>query len=201
MEFNPFELKSIRQRKNISTQELADNLGVSVAQIHRLEKGERRLTVDMMIRFCSALQLEPAELFFSPNKVPVTGYIDKDYEVRAPLPSDSNTVRVDTFFPDAENLAALRWKPSGDLSMMDGHLAFYYRHDEGIDPECWGNRSLVLRSDGTQCCGWLRKDGEKIHVENIRARTELSVEVDWAAPIISVMAPFMFGPLGVVPEH
>ena len=68
MEFNPYQLRLIRRQKNISVQELGELLGISVAQVHRLEKGERRLTVDMLIKFCAALQLEPAELFLSPAR-------------------------------------------------------------------------------------------------------------------------------------
>ena len=193
MEFNPYQLKLIRLQKNISVQELGESLGISVAQVHRLEKGERRLTVDMLIKFCAALQLEPAELFFEPSKVPVTGHIDENYEVTAPLPSDSDTVWVDAFFSDVENLAAMRWKPSGDITMMNGHLAFYYRHNEGILENCWGNRSLVVRDDNTQCVGWPLKDGDATHIENTRKRTEFNVDIVWASPIIGVMAPFMFG--------
>ena len=174
-------------------QELGESLGISVAQVHRLEKGERRLTVDMLIKFCAALKLEPAELFFEPSKVPVTGHIDENYEVTAPLPSDSNTVWVDAFFSDVENLAAMRWKPSGDITMMNGHLAFYYRHDEGVLANCWGNRSLVVREDNTQCVGWPLKDGDATHIENTGKRTEINVDIVWASPIIGVMAPFVFG--------
>ena len=193
MEFNPYQLRLIRHQKNMSVQDLGDSLGISVAQVHRLEKGERRLTVDMLIKFCTALHVEPAELFFEPSKVPVTGYIDENFEVVAPLPNDSNTIWVDAFFSDVENLAAVRWKPSGDISMMNGHLAFYYRHDKGVLENCWGNRSLLVRDDNTQCVGWPLKDGANTHIENINKRTEFNVDIVWASPIIGVMAPFMFG--------
>ena len=81
----------------------------------------------------------------------------------------------------------------GDITMMNGHLAFYYRHDKGVLENCWGNRSLVVRDDNTQCVGWPLKDGEATHIENTGKRTEFNVDIVWASPIIGVMAPFMFG--------
>ncbi len=55
-------IKSFREAANLSMQALADAAGTSAAQINKLEKGERRLTVDWMIRLARPLGVSPADL-------------------------------------------------------------------------------------------------------------------------------------------
>ena len=40
VKFNPGKLKELRVQKGVSVAEMAEKLGVSVQQAHRLEKGE-----------------------------------------------------------------------------------------------------------------------------------------------------------------
>lgn len=51
-----------RLKKDWSLQQLAEACGTSRAQIDKLERGERRLTVDWMLRLAKALSCQPAEL-------------------------------------------------------------------------------------------------------------------------------------------
>jgi phage repressor protein C with HTH and peptisase S24 domain len=56
-------LKKHRIVKGYSLQTLADKVGTTKSQIDKLEKGERRLTVDWLQRLANALGVEPAHLF------------------------------------------------------------------------------------------------------------------------------------------
>ena len=89
--FDPKKLKELRIQKSVSVTEMAEKLGVSVQQAHRLEKGERRLTVDMLLAFCNELDVDVSHLFSQPAEVPITGIINELYEVLACPP---NTPRV-----------------------------------------------------------------------------------------------------------
>src|SRR5262245_22815281 len=55
-------IRELRQRASLSMQALADRAGTSAPQINKLEKGERRLTLDWMVRIGRALGVDPTEL-------------------------------------------------------------------------------------------------------------------------------------------
>jgi transcriptional regulator with XRE-family HTH domain len=55
-------IRELRERAGLSQAQLAELVGTTQAQIARLEKGERRLTVDWMARIARALMLRPSDL-------------------------------------------------------------------------------------------------------------------------------------------
>jgi transcriptional regulator with XRE-family HTH domain len=55
-------LKELRERAGLSMQALADRTGTSAPQINKLEKGERRMTIDWMTRLARGLGCEPSDL-------------------------------------------------------------------------------------------------------------------------------------------
>lgn len=57
------KLKEARISKNISAQEVADYLGMSLSNYCRLEKNKIKLNVDTLIKFCDFLKIDP-KLFF-----------------------------------------------------------------------------------------------------------------------------------------
>ena len=61
--FDPLILKRLRLKQGITMKALAERLGTSTTQVHRLENGLRRLTVTMLFEFCEALNARPADLF------------------------------------------------------------------------------------------------------------------------------------------
>jgi len=56
------KIKEIRKNREMTLQSLADKVGTSKSQIDKLERSERRLTVDWMIRIAEALNVPPANL-------------------------------------------------------------------------------------------------------------------------------------------
>ncbi|MFD2261719.1 XRE family transcriptional regulator [Lacibacterium aquatile] len=56
------KLRSLRLARGLTLEQLADAAGTSHQQILRLEKGERRLTVDWMVRLAPPLGVEPKDL-------------------------------------------------------------------------------------------------------------------------------------------
>jgi phage repressor protein C with HTH and peptisase S24 domain len=55
-------LKEYRDLAGLSMQALADRVGTTAPQISKLEKGERRLTLDWMTRLAAALGIAPQDL-------------------------------------------------------------------------------------------------------------------------------------------
>lgn len=55
-------IREIRERHGLSAAQLAERVGTTQPQITRLERGERRLTVDWMQRIAAALNCDPMDL-------------------------------------------------------------------------------------------------------------------------------------------
>ena len=189
--FEPTLLKRLRLQQGITITALAEKLGTSTTQVHRLENGLRRLTVTMLFQFCEALNASPADLFEFSGSVPVTGIVDDSYEVLPLTPSSSKQVVSPRLVQDMQNVAALGWEPKNRLMPMHGHYMFYYAHNDGVPEHAWGNRCLLLLQDGRQRVGWPIRDAESFHIDNHEGRTEFNVELIWASPILAVVPPFL----------
>jgi phage repressor protein C with HTH and peptisase S24 domain len=63
-------LRELRERAGLTMQALAERAGTSPPQINKLEKGERRMTIDWMTRLARALGVEPAALMPRPTAGP-----------------------------------------------------------------------------------------------------------------------------------
>ena len=189
--FEPTLLKRLRLQQGLTITALAERLGTSTTQVHRLENGLRRLTVTMLFQFCEALNSSPADLFEFSGSVPVTGIVDDSYEVLPLTPSSSKQVVSPRLVQDMQNVAALGWEPKNRLMPMHGHYMFYYAHNDGVPEHAWGNRCLLLLQDGRQRVGWPIRDAESFHIDNHEGRTEFNVELIWASPILAVVPPFL----------
>jgi transcriptional regulator with XRE-family HTH domain len=57
------KLHLLRIQKNLSLQALAEKIGTTKSQVDKLEKGDRRLTIEWLQKLCDALDVTPASLF------------------------------------------------------------------------------------------------------------------------------------------
>lgn len=55
-------IKEIRRARGLSMEQLADRVGCATPQINKLEKAERRLSLDWMRKLARALEVAPADL-------------------------------------------------------------------------------------------------------------------------------------------
>lgn len=69
-------IREWRQKRGWSLQQLAEESGTTRAQIDKLERGERRLTVDWMVRLAKPLACVPADLL--PSLVPGNPVAERD---------------------------------------------------------------------------------------------------------------------------
>lgn len=63
-------IKEWRLRRSWSLHQLAERAHTTKSQIDKLEKGQRRLTVDWMVRLAKALGCDPRELMAAPAQAP-----------------------------------------------------------------------------------------------------------------------------------
>src|SRR5258708_33182043 len=85
----PNRIRESRDRAGLSMLALADRAGTSAPQINKLEKGERKLTVDWMIRLGRALGVDAKDLMATEAAGKPPG-----------LPSSLNAVAVEFGPPD-----------------------------------------------------------------------------------------------------
>lgn len=55
-------IREIRKAKKLTLQKVADLADTTVQQVQRLERGDRKLTIEWMERLAKALNCKPAEL-------------------------------------------------------------------------------------------------------------------------------------------
>lgn len=190
LKFDPERLRNFRANQNVTAVDLAKRMGVSPAQIHRLEKGTRRLTVEALIEYCKALEVSVGQLFAPNVWVPITGVIDSDFEIQ-PIPPDTpDRTLAPPLTADMSNIAAIRWAASRRFEPMRNHIVFYRRHEEGIPEYAWNKRCLVMRKDGSQCLGWPIEKNGSVHIDVGDGPVEFDVDIIWASPAIAVMPPF-----------
>lgn len=61
-------IRKLRDKKNMSQQDLANDSGITKSQIARIERAEINTTVKTLIKIANALEIEPKELLNFKNK-------------------------------------------------------------------------------------------------------------------------------------
>ncbi len=189
-EFEPHQLRTHRLLKGITATEVAKRMGVSPAQIHRLEKGDRRLSVDNLIAYCHAIDISVGQLFAPNVWVPVTGVIDSDFEIQPLPPDSSDQMLAPPLMDNMSQVAAVRWAASRRFAPMRDHAVFFNRHENGVPSVAWKTRCVVMRKDGSQCLGWPVEQNGSVHIDVADGPSEFNVDLVWASPVIAVMPPF-----------
>lgn len=100
----PNRIREFRERAGLSMQALADRAGTSAPQINKLEKGERKLTVDWMVRLGRALGIDAKELMTNEAVGKPLG-----------LPTSLNAISVEFGPPDLPILGRAQGGPNGVL--------------------------------------------------------------------------------------
>ena len=190
MEFEPAQLKIQRSLKNMTASEVAKRMGVSPAQINRLEKGERRLTVDTLIAYCNAIDISVGKLFTPNVWVPIAGVVDSDFEIQPLPPSAPGQVLAPPLMNDMSEVAAVRWAASRRFAPMRDHTVFFNRHQDGVPDFAWNKRCVIMRNDGSQCLGWPIEQNGSVHIDVGDGPVEFNVDVAWASPVMAVIPPF-----------
>lgn len=183
-------LRRERKAKGLSLAQAGRRLGLSAPQVYRIEKGERRMTLDLLARYAVALELDLATILFGEIRVPVVGVIDESSRILSLPPNSPCDVLAPHIVPDIENLAAVRWSGTGRLGLMADHHMFFRRNVVGISPDVWGQRSVIRFRNGQQRLGWLIRDGGQVHVDDtIVGGAEFNVQVEWASRVLAVIPP------------
>jgi transcriptional regulator with XRE-family HTH domain len=61
-------IRQLRESKNLSQQDLADDCGIPKVQVGRIERAKINTTVRTLIKIANALEMEPKDLLNFQNK-------------------------------------------------------------------------------------------------------------------------------------
>jgi phage repressor protein C with HTH and peptisase S24 domain len=106
-------IREYREAAHLSMQALAERAGTSAPQINKLEKGERKLTVDWMIRLGRALNVDPKDLMMTEAASDGEGPLAA--RTMFELPAGLNAVGIELGRPDLPILGRAQGGPSGVL--------------------------------------------------------------------------------------
>jgi len=76
-------VKAMREARGLSLQALADLVGTTRQQVHKLESGERRLSIDWLLKLSAALGADPKDLL-PPEQAPAFGGGDRSVSAVTP---------------------------------------------------------------------------------------------------------------------
>ena len=187
--FDTGVLRQARLSRNFTLKQVAYKMGVSAPQVQRVESGERRLTVDFLEAYCDAVGINILDLYQAEALVPIIGVMDDNSNV-LPVPAGTpTTVRAPHIISHPERLAGVRWHGRSRFQMMEGHVLFFLTDTVGIPEDSWNKRCIMRRVDGTQRLGWPHREDGQIHITDAGHDPELNVKLEWASPILCVVAP------------
>jgi phage repressor protein C with HTH and peptisase S24 domain len=131
----PNRIAEFRRRAGLSQEALAGAAGTSRSQIVKLERGERRLTLDWMVRLATALGADPKDLLPDTDGTPAErqGLAEPAYPFLGFLPASLNARPVDIGPPDLP----VRGRAQGG----EGALIF----PDDLPPADWTYRPPQLR--------------------------------------------------------
>jgi phage repressor protein C with HTH and peptisase S24 domain len=112
----PNRIRAFRERAGLSMQALAERAGTSAPQINKLEKGDRKLTVDWMIRLGRALGVDPKDLMIiEPQEGPPFEAAGTSGRKHFDLPASLNASALEFGQPDLPILGRAQGGSSGVL--------------------------------------------------------------------------------------
>lgn len=182
-------LRTIREARGLTLEQVALAAGTSHQQVQRLETGERRLTHEWMQRLAPALGVKPPELIDEDEGglVPVVGHVGTGETVHA---FDDPGAVVDRVEAPRDGLDAHAVIVRGDSMWPryeDGCLLFF-RATDRVAPESLGRTCVIQVRNGATYVKRLMKGTEpgRYRLVSFKAPDIEDADVLWAAPVLWV---------------
>jgi transcriptional regulator with XRE-family HTH domain len=209
------QIRAIREKKGLSQHQLAELAHTTSAQVSRLESGARRLDMDWIERFATALDVSHAQImglapldFIDDVQVdatttrvlpPIMGVMRTGGQVIAAEPGALEAFRPAGAVFDGQHLGALRVE--GDavgLALPNGCVLYYETRVYGVPTEFLGALCVVKCVDMGKKPGEIQicrpQSGKKIGFYRLQPCDPLKstpdeVQIEWSARIRWVQLP------------
>ncbi|WP_307145523.1 XRE family transcriptional regulator [Rhizobium tibeticum] len=185
------KLKSLREQRGWTHEHAAEVMGVSRSQFIKLERGERRLTVDYINQAAKAFGVRPADVIedMDDNVVPLMGYIGAGSEIMPEFeqvpPEGLDQIHVP--FPLPDEMIALEVRGDSMLPVYkDGHVLIVYAEQKRPLHAFFGEEAAVRTSDGRRYLKTIMK-GSPITLMSFNAAPIEGVSLEWIGEIFAAI--------------
>ncbi|MDP9809393.1 repressor LexA [Rhizobium tibeticum] len=164
---------------------------MSRSQFIKLERGERRLTVDYINQAAKAFGVRPADVIedMDDNVVPLMGYIGAGSEIMPEFeqvpPEGLDQIHVP--FPLPDEMIALEVRGDSMLPVYkDGHVLIVYAEQKRPLHAFFGEEAAVRTSDGRRYLKTIMK-GSPITLMSFNAAPIEGVSLEWIGEIFAAI--------------
>lgn len=181
----PNRINELREQKEITVEDLAEKVGISVSYLWRLANSDRNLSVKNLNKIAAALGVRPKDVLPDGPMVPVVGYVGAGAEMHFYATADS----PDEFVPmpenGNENTVAVEIRGSSLGSIFDTWLVYYDRIEDQPTTDMLNKLCVVGLEDDRVLVKRLRR-GSGRGLYNLESTTEGLIEdavIRWAAKV------------------
>lgn len=193
-------LKSLREELGWTHEKAAEAMGVSRSQFIKLERGERRLTLDYINQAAKAFGVRASEVFGAddPDGIPLMGYIGAGAEI---MPEFEQTPEggfetIQVPFPLPDEMIALKVKGDSMLPVYkDGSIIVVYRDQKKPVSAFYGEDAAVRTSDGRRFLKTIMRSPAGVTLMSFNAAPIENVQLEWIGEIFAVLPKSQVRPI------
>lgn len=187
-----FNIRERRKRAQLTQEEIADMLGISVSLYNGLESGKRRMNETYLEGLANVFCVQPSALIVEPRPtVAVAGKVGAGAKiplVDAYTKGDGPQVECPEGISPHGIVAVEVSGDSMEPIYSDGDVLFYTRHThENVPSEAVGRRSVCEDADGNVWVKQVKRGDQpdRFHLISLNpgAQTMWNVALVWASPI------------------
>lgn len=186
------KLKTLRTEAGWTHEQAAEAMGVSRSQYIKLERGERRLTIEYINQAAKAFDIRPSDVIgedIAPT-VPLMGYIgagaeiEPDFEQTPPEGLD----QIDVPFPLPDDMIAFEVRGDSMLPVYKhGAIVIVYREQKRPLTAFIGEEAAVRTADGRRYIKTIMRGASGVNLVSWNAAPIESVELEWIGEIFAVL--------------
>ncbi|WP_249740745.1 XRE family transcriptional regulator [Agrobacterium rubi] len=185
------KLKSLREERGWTHEKAAEEMGVSRSQFIKLERGERRMTIDYINRAAKAFSLRPADIVddMNDNTVPLVGYVGAGSEILPEFEQipPEGLEQISVPFPLPDEMIALEVRGDSMLPVYkDGHVLIVYAEQKRPLQAFYGEEAAVRTSDGRRFLKTIMK-GSPITLMSFNAAPIENISLEWIGEIFATI--------------
>lgn len=187
------KLKSLREERGWTHEKAAEEMGVSRSQFIKLERGERRLTIQYINQAARAFGIRAADILedMDDNSVPLVGYIGAGSEILPEFeqvpPEGLDQIHVPFALPD--DMIALEVRGDSMLPVYkDGHVLVVYREQKRPLSAFYGEEAAVRTSDGRRFLKTIMKGSNgSVTLMSFNAAPIENIHLEWIGEIFATI--------------
>jgi repressor LexA len=186
------KLKELRTAAGMTHEQAAEAMGVSRSQFIKLERGERRLTVDYINQAAKGFGVRPSDVIDEemPSGIPLMGFIGAGAEIEPEFeqvpPEGLDQVTFEIPLPDG--LIAFQIRGDSMLPFYkDGHIVVVWEQQKRPIEAFYGEEAVVRTSSGRRFLKTIERGIAGINLRSFNAPVIENQKIEWIGEIFAVM--------------